>query len=267
GYDMALTNILIKNGFSDSEIGAIIRSSKTGKGLKATKQYLIKTIGKGRAFKVTSKQNFNPRPYKEIIESIESKIDNFQRGVYKDSEELLESVKKELIENLINLPSLGRTIYKLKLIEIEMFTYLDLEADLNTAIREGRQKTLSKNHIAIPKPAPYEIDQKRLDRLLEKAIPDKGFLRDYVDICSEITDTPKTFLFWGAMTTLATVLGKEVFVNWETRRLYPNIWCVFLAPSGFRKGTAIDTPVKILWEINKDLLLPSVGSEEGLTKA
>jgi len=50
GYDMALTNILIKNDFDDSEIGAVLRSSKTGKGKEATKQYLAKTISKGRAF-------------------------------------------------------------------------------------------------------------------------------------------------------------------------------------------------------------------------
>lgn len=112
-----------------------------------------------------------------------------------------------------------------------------------------------------------EIDQKRLNILLEKAIPDRGFLKDYINAFSEITDTPKSFLFWGAMTTLATVLGKNVFVNWETRRLYPNIWCVFLAPSGFRKGTGIDIPVKLLWRLDNDLLLPSIGSEEGLTKA
>jgi len=112
-----------------------------------------------------------------------------------------------------------------------------------------------------------EVSQERLNNLLEKAIPDRGFLRDYIDIFSEITDTPKAFLFWGAMTTLATVLGKGVFVDWDIRRLYPNIWCVFLAPSGFRKGTGIDIPVKLLWGVDKDLLLPSIGSEEGLTKA
>jgi hypothetical protein len=111
------------------------------------------------------------------------------------------------------------------------------------------------------------IDQKRLNNLLDRSIPDKGFLRDYLDTFSEITDTPKSFLFWGAMTTLATVLGKNVFVNWETRKLYPNIWCVFLAPSGFRKGTGIDIPVKLLWNIDINLLLPSIGSEEGLTKS
>ncbi len=112
-----------------------------------------------------------------------------------------------------------------------------------------------------------EISQKKLNLLLDRAIPDRGFLRDYVDTFSEITDTPKSFLFWGAMTTLSTVLGKDVFVDWDIRRLYPNIWSVFLAPSGFRKGTGIDIPVKLLWEIDKDLLLPSIGSEEGLTKS
>jgi len=123
-------------------------------------------------------------------------------------------------------------------------------------------------NITLPKEIKFgEVDQKRLDILLEKAIPEKGFLRDYIDTFSDITDTPKSFLFWGAMTTLATVLGKDVFVNWEIRRLYPNIWCVFLAPSGFRKGTGIDIPVKLLRGVDEDLLLPSIGTEEGLTKA
>ena len=123
-------------------------------------------------------------------------------------------------------------------------------------------------NITLPEEIKFEeVDQKRLDILLEKAIPEKGFLRDYIDTFSDITDTPKSFLFWGAMTTLATVLGKDVFVNWEIRRLYPNIWCVFLAPSGFRKGTGIDIPVRLLRGVDEDLLLPSVGTEEGLTKA
>ncbi|GAI98591.1 unnamed protein product, partial [marine sediment metagenome] len=50
GYDMALANILIKNGFNDSEIAAIIRSSKTGTKKKITKGYLTITIKKARAF-------------------------------------------------------------------------------------------------------------------------------------------------------------------------------------------------------------------------
>lgn len=111
------------------------------------------------------------------------------------------------------------------------------------------------------------INQAKLDELLEKAIPKEGFIRNYVDTYSDITDTPRIFLFWGAMVTVATVLGKNVYIPWEARRLYPNIWCVFLAPSGSRKGTGIDIPTRLLRKIDNELLLPQVASEEGLTKA
>ncbi|MBA7482824.1 hypothetical protein ES707_18323 [subsurface metagenome] len=110
------------------------------------------------------------------------------------------------------------------------------------------------------------IDQDKLDKLLKEAIPEKSFLRDYIDMFSEVTDTPEAFLFWGAMVTLSTILGKRVWVPWEARKLYSNIWCVFLAPSGFRKGTGIDIPTLLLKRVDETLLLPQVGSEEGLTK-
>lgn len=116
----------------------------------------------------------------------------------------------------------------------------------------------------------YSVDtikQKRLDKLLERAIPKEGFIKRYIDVFSEVTDTPKTFLWWGAMVAVATVLGKKAYIPWETRRLYPNLWCVFLAPSGSRKGTGIDIPTRLLEQIDPELLLPQVASEEGLTKA
>lgn len=131
-------------------------------------------------------------------------------------------------------------------------------------IRRGRQVE------GIPEPegeAFGEVDQAKLDKLLEAAIPKEGFIKDYLDIFSRVTDTPKVFLFWGAMVTISAVLGKSVWIHWEVGRLYPNIWCVFLAPSGFRKGTGIDIPTLLLRRVDSSLLLPQVGSEEGLTKA
>ncbi len=56
GYDMALTNILIKHKFSDSEIAAILRTSKTGTEKKITEGYLAITIRKGRAFEKERKE-------------------------------------------------------------------------------------------------------------------------------------------------------------------------------------------------------------------
>lgn len=204
---------------------------------------------------------------KKITEFIESEIGNFKRGSYKDSKELQKSVKKNLIKELAKLPELERNVYKLELITNNIFSHLDLEVALNNAIEEARRKTVEEFASKSVKPVMvHEIDQKKLNDLLEKAIPDKGFLNQYINIFSNITDCPKAFLFWGAMVTVATVLGKDVFTYWEARKLYPNIWCVFLAPSGTRKGTGIDFPVKLLKAVDGDLLLPSIGSEEGLTK-
>lgn len=207
----------------------------------------------------------NEEERKKITEFIESEIDNLKEGIYSGESE--KSVKENLIKELAKLPDLERTIYKLDLITNEIFTYLDLEVDLNTAIRERRQKIISRNHKVISKPAPHEIDQKRLDTLLEKAIPDRGFLRDYVNVFSEATDCPKSFLFWGGMVTTATVLGKNMYIKYIADKICPNIWCVFLADSGSRKGTGINLVTDILSRISSDLLLPTVASEEGLVRA
>jgi len=137
------------------------------------------------------------------------------------------------------------------------------EKTFDGIVKKGRQL----EGIPGPEEALEGVNQAKLDRLLEEAIPKEGFIKDYLDIFSRITDTPKIFLFWGAMVTVSTILGKNVWIPWEARELYPNIWCVFIAPSGFRKGTGIDIPTLLLRRVDSSLLLPQVGSEEGLTKA
>lgn len=49
GYDMALSNLLMPFGFTDSELVSILRDSESGKGREAKAQYLILTIGKAKA--------------------------------------------------------------------------------------------------------------------------------------------------------------------------------------------------------------------------
>ncbi|MBA7512975.1 hypothetical protein ES705_04984 [subsurface metagenome] len=56
GYDMALANFLIQKKFTDSEIIAIIKTSKTGTEKKITPSYLKITIGKARAFEEKRKK-------------------------------------------------------------------------------------------------------------------------------------------------------------------------------------------------------------------
>ena len=204
---------------------------------------------------------------KEIIEFIESEIDNFKQGIYKNSKELQKSGKENLIKGLANLPDLERTVYKLELITNNIFNYLDLETDLNIAIREAKTPKNIAGSVSSKPVMPLEIDQKRLDMLLENAIPDRGILRDYVNVFSEVTDCPKAFLFWGAMVMVATILGKNMYIKYIAEKICPNIWCVFLADSGGRKGTGINLVASILSRIDNGLLLPTVASEEGLVRA
>jgi len=114
GYDMALINILIQNNFNDSEIGAIVRSSKTGKGTKATKQYLIKTISKGRSFEVKSKQKFNPRPYsEEILREYFLRSDLLKRfWIYKNKTGLWNDRAEIFLDSILRKRILGRQDYK-----------------------------------------------------------------------------------------------------------------------------------------------------------
>ncbi|MBA7496509.1 hypothetical protein ES702_07118 [subsurface metagenome] len=204
---------------------------------------------------------------KEITDRLELEIYNFKEGVY--SEESGKPVKENMIKALAKLPDLERTYYKLEMIVNNIFTHLDLETELDLAIREAKQKIISsKDATAITsKSTRYEIDQKRLDTLLKNAIPDHGFLRDYVNVFSEVTDCPESFLFWGAMVMMATILGKNMYIKYIAEKICPNIWCVFLADSGSRKGTGINLVASILSRLDSDLLLPTVASEEGLIRA
>ena len=163
---------------------------------------------------------------KEIIEFIESEIDNFKQGIYKNSKELQKSGKENLIKGLANLPDLERTVYKLELITNNIFNYLDLETDLNIAIREAKTPKNIAGSVSSKPVMPLEIDQKRLDMLLENAIPDRGILRDYVNVFSEVTDCPKAFLFWGAMVMVATILGKNMYIKYILQKRFALIFGV-----------------------------------------
>jgi len=175
--------------------------------------------------------------------------------------------KRNEVENRIKFDARRLKPEQLKLVK-QAFT--DGSILTEKAFDELMKQGYLADGITPPDKKEYSLDlinQTKLDELLEKAIPDKGFIREYVDTFSGITDTPKVFLFWGAMVAVATVLGKNCYILWEARRLYPNVWCVFLAPSGSRKGTGIDIPTCLLRRTDETLLLPQVGSEEGLTKA
>jgi len=195
---------------------------------------------------------------KETLEFFDLAVRDWDKMSLENQKRVLDRVKFDVADLRVE----ERELLKNKLAESGIVT----EKGFDSLVKKGCET------MGIPPPEDKEysldsVSQTKLDKLLEKAIPKEGFIKNYIDTFSEVTDTPRIFLFWGAMVAVATVLGKNVYIPWEARRLYPNIWCVFLAPSGSRKGTGIDIPTRLLRKIDNELLLPQVASEEGLTTA
>jgi len=92
GYDMALANLLMPYGFSDSEIAAILRASPSGKGKEATKQYLALTIRKAR-------DKWNERG--RFPASLEHVLATFEKWLELEETDYIEAILATVVSNEI----------------------------------------------------------------------------------------------------------------------------------------------------------------------
>ncbi|NCC96301.1 MAG: hypothetical protein EOM02_05605 [Synergistales bacterium] len=89
---------------------------------------------------------------------------------------------------------------------------------------------------------PFAAMDDRRKALTEGAIPESGFIRDYVDFASSLTDAPKIFHVFCGLTLLSSIVGRRAYCpGFGGRPLYPNLWTVLIAPSSsYRKTTAVN---------------------------
>ena len=101
---------------------------------------------------------------------------------------------------------------------------------------------------------------------LEFALPEQGFLKDYIDYAKEYTDAPEHYHLFAGLTIIATALGNKVwFRGYGNRKAYPNMWLILLAPSSFfRKTTCLNIGKSIIYEVDRKLILPTEFSPEAL---
>lgn len=74
-----------------------------------------------------------------------------------------------------------------------------------------------------------------------KSVAGKGFLRSYVEFCADLTDAPHVFHLGVGLGILGAAMGNNVRIpSYGGLEIFPNIWLVLIAPSGFmRKSTAL----------------------------
>ena len=100
---------------------------------------------------------------------------------------------------------------------------------------------------------------------VERILAKEGFLREYVDYFSTMTDAPTIYHVMMGYATLAAVVGNRVYFSLAGDRLYPNVWVVIIGKSSlFRKTTALNKSKQIVSRIEPKLIYPSDFSTEAL---
>lgn len=61
------------------------------------------------------------------------------------------------------------------------------------------------------------------------------WLHEVMDQTKE-AETPRSFIYWGALSALSAVIGRNVYLDKHLYKLYPNIYVMLVAKSGSRKS-------------------------------
>lgn len=84
---------------------------------------------------------------------------------------------------------------------------------------------------------------------------------------TENTEPPKLFREWTAVSTLAAVMQRKVYLTWGSEVWYPNMYVVLVGPSGSRKGTAMREGQSMLRELGHIAFAADATSRQALIDA
>lgn len=80
-----------------------------------------------------------------------------------------------------------------------------------------------------------------------ETIPEDSWLREWMK-CWEITEPPRSYIFFSGMATLGGCLGRRVWFDLDVHRVFPLLNLLLIGPSGIGKSTALrDISINHLW--------------------
>lgn len=96
-------------------------------------------------------------------------------------------------------------------------------------------------------------------------VPDKGFIKDYYDYASPVTEAPEIYHVFVSMALVAAVCSRGVSLNIGASKLFPNLWILLVGPSSrLRKTTAIRVGSNLLLQCDEDAIFPNEFTSEAL---
>jgi hypothetical protein len=82
---------------------------------------------------------------------------------------------------------------------------------------------------------------------------------------TEEGESPTSFFKWAAVSMLSATMRNNVYLKWQGRTIYPNLYIMLLADSGAcRKGYPVSLTTKFLTQINNTKLIVGRSSIQGV---
>ena len=88
------------------------------------------------------------------------------------------------------------------------------------------------------------------------------FFDKYFDFVEKNTESPLVFHRWCALTSIATLLGRNVWITLGHHKVYPNFYTMLIGPPGTRKSTAIGIAKRLMDRAGYQTFAPSKTSKE-----
>ena len=96
-------------------------------------------------------------------------------------------------------------------------------------------------------------------------IPEASFLDLYSQYCLSITDAPAEFHLANGLSVISSIIGNRIWFDAWGEHVYPNMWQVILAPSGFfRKTTSMKLGMKLVKRARPQAILANDFTREKL---
>lgn len=92
-----------------------------------------------------------------------------------------------------------------------------------------------------------------------------NWVKQVVDLHSEL-ESPESFWRWSAITSISAVVKDQVWLNQQIFNLYPNIYTMFHADSGLKKGPPVNMAKKLVKLVNNTRVITGRGSIQGILK-
>ena len=92
-----------------------------------------------------------------------------------------------------------------------------------------------------------------------------NWVQQVVDLHHEL-ESPQSFWRWAAITTISAIVKDNVWLNQQIFNLYPNIYTMFHADSGLKKGPPVNMAKRLVKTVNNTRVITGRGSIQGILK-